>query len=251
MNNLLQKNELHKELRLANKKILDQQKSVLEEERLRLLFKMIGVAAHELGQPLMALLGIISLMRIKKDDPEKLFQYVDRIEKAGQKIAETLKKIQTIRNEEANTYLKEFSIINLDQEIKILTIEDSNKDFETINKILNDYELIDLSRTTNIEGAMKILEKGQFDLILANFLLGDGNGFDFFKRMEKAGFDVPVVVITENGDELTTSRLIQAGAYDYLCRTSISNESVSRAISSSLQKFHLKKEIKLTMEKLD
>ena len=49
--------ELQDELKSATKKILDQQKSVIEEERLRLLFKMIGIAGHEMGQPLMALLG--------------------------------------------------------------------------------------------------------------------------------------------------------------------------------------------------
>lgn len=59
--------DLHKQkhaLKEANQKIFEQQKSVIEEERLKVLLQMAGPTSHELNQPLIALLGSIEIMRL-------------------------------------------------------------------------------------------------------------------------------------------------------------------------------------------
>ncbi len=48
-------------LKAANQRILDQQKSVIEEERLKVLLQMAGATAYELNNPLMSLLGNTNL----------------------------------------------------------------------------------------------------------------------------------------------------------------------------------------------
>ena len=45
------------DLEAANKKIMENQQKVVEEERLKVLLQMAGATAHELNQPLMAMLG--------------------------------------------------------------------------------------------------------------------------------------------------------------------------------------------------
>ncbi len=40
------------ELQVANEKILEQQESLIEEERVKVLLQMAGAKAHELNQPL-------------------------------------------------------------------------------------------------------------------------------------------------------------------------------------------------------
>ena len=91
INILIEIKDLQDELKSANQRILVQQKSVIEEERLRLLFQMIGEEGHEMGQPLMALLGTISLIRLKQNDHEKLAQYIDRIERFGYRLSDIKK----------------------------------------------------------------------------------------------------------------------------------------------------------------
>ncbi|MBT3387786.1 MAG: response regulator, partial [Desulfobacula sp.] len=49
-------------LKKANKKILVQQESVIEEERLKVLLQLSGATAHELNQPLTVLLGNIEIL---------------------------------------------------------------------------------------------------------------------------------------------------------------------------------------------
>ena len=101
-------------LKKANKEILEQQKEVIEEERLKVLLELAGATAHELNQPLTALLGSIELMEMNKDSPEKMAQDMVNIEEAGQRIADIVKKIQTIRHYETKPYL-DISIININQ----------------------------------------------------------------------------------------------------------------------------------------
>lgn len=79
--------KMNAELRKANEKILKQQKAVIEEERLKVLLQMAGATAHELNQPLMALLGNIELMEMNDDIPEKLAKYTTRIKEAGVRIS--------------------------------------------------------------------------------------------------------------------------------------------------------------------
>ncbi len=74
---------------------------------------MAGATAHTLNQPLMSLLGYIDLMKICKDDPEKLIGHTEKIKESGLKIADIVKKIQNIRNYETKSYLGKTSIINI------------------------------------------------------------------------------------------------------------------------------------------
>jgi signal transduction histidine kinase len=90
---------------LAHQKILQHKKVVTEEEQFRAQLQMLKEAAHDLNQPLMTLLSNIDLMGMDKDNPEKHAQYVEKIEKAGLRIANTVKKIQSICDYDTNPYL--------------------------------------------------------------------------------------------------------------------------------------------------
>ena len=239
-----------KALKKGNRKILEQQKAVIEEERLKVLLQMAGATAHEINQPLMALLGNIELMRMNKNRPKQLNNCMAQIEEAGQRIADIVKKIQTIRHVETRPYLGDTRIINLEQKVKTLSVEDSDEDFEMLNVILKDHQKINVSRAGNIEEAMQALERAEYDLIFLDYLLPDGNGLDFLRRMEKKGLEIPVVVITGQGDEMAAARVIQAGAYDYLTKDKLGDKSLSRVIFNTLEKDRLQREVKEAQKKM-
>jgi len=197
------------ELKKANQKILEQQKALIEEERLKVLLQMAGATAHELNQPLMALLCNIELMRMIKDSPEEMAHYLAQIEDSGRRIADIVKRIQNIRYDETRPYLGDTRIINLEQKVETLSVEDSDDDFETLSAILKDHDQINLSWAKSIDEAVQLLEQGQYDLILLDYFLPDGNGLDFIKSIDKKGVEVLVVVITGQGDEMIASQVIR------------------------------------------
>ncbi|HSO20693.1 MAG TPA: diguanylate cyclase, partial [Desulfosarcina sp.] len=88
------------------------------------------------------------------------------------------------------------------------------------------------------------------DLIFLDYLLPDGTGLHFLAAVGSKGVETPVVVITGQGDELIASRIIQAGAYDYLPKAKVSGKALLRIISNALEKAGLKREMRLAQEKL-
>ena len=238
------------ELRKANHKILDHQKTVIEEERLKVLLQIAGATAHELNQPLTTLLGNIELMRLNIDRPELLMNNIYRIEEAGRRAASIVDKIQNIRHDDTKQYYDGVNIINLDQRIDILSVEDSYADFNVLETLVRDMENVSLTHAPSMEQAFIKLDGRKFDLILLDHNLPDGTPVDVMSVMEEKGFDIPVVIVTERNDEWVASQVIQIGAYDYFPKSDLNRDSLSRVISNSMEKYRLKKEAQLAMKKM-
>ncbi len=238
------------ELRKANKKILEQQRRVVEEERLKVLLQMAGATAQELNQPLSALLRSIDSMKMHKDDPEKLVQHMVATEKIGRQVSNMAKKLHKAGVHGTMPYQTGLTTVNLDQKINILSVEDSDVGFATIKALLKKHPQMHLSRGRTIKEAAQALARGKFDLVLLDYMLPDGNGLDFLRELDKEGFEIPVVVITGRGDEMTASQVIRAGACDYLPKEMISKKALLQIISNSLETFRLKNEVKITQKRL-
>ncbi len=241
---------MEEKLKSANRKILEQQEALIEEERLKVLLQMSGATAHELNQPLSILLGNIDLMKDAEDDPKELALCMKEIEEAGRRIADTIKKIQNIRQYETKPYGSSGRIVNIDQKIHVLSIEDSLEDFETIQSVLKRVGGIELRHAGNIEQGLRCLQEKSPSLVLLDYQLPDGNGFDFLRAMKEAGYEIPVVLLTGQGDEMIAARLIQEGADDYLTKTRFDSETVSCCIRNVMEKASLKREIHMARRKI-
>ncbi len=238
------------ELESLNQQIREQQKMAIEEERLKVLLQMAGATAHELNQPLMVLMGNIQLLEMEGDLPPPVSERISRITAAANRIAEIVKKIQTLRHDQPKAYAGGKAILNLDQQVAILSIEDKDADFTAVENILAAHGQFQLTRVKSIRAGFKQLETGKFDLIFLDYLLPDGNGLDFLETVNRKGFDIPVVVITGQGDELIASRIIQAGACDYLPKAKVSGKALLRIISNAMEKAGLRREMRIAQEKL-
>ncbi len=233
-------------LKEANQKILEQQKSVIEEERLKVLLQMAGATSHELNQPLMALLGSIEIMQVDEKIPQRLTPHIDRIDKAGRRIADIVKKMSAIRQVQSTPYPGGEAIISFNQTTRILYVEDSDEDYMLFEAHLEGLANTELVRADSMAQAMSILAKQTFDLIFVDYLLPGGSGLDFIRWMAKESLDIPVISVTGHGDEVVATNMIKAGAYDYLPKASIDQETLSRCIVKALEKYRLKKEVEQT-----
>ncbi len=234
-------------LKEANKKILDQQKSVIEEERLKMMLQMAGATAHELNQPLMSLLGYLELIELEEEPKEN---YLDGIKKAGERISNIVKKIQSIRLDCVIPHTGGPGIVNFDQSITLLSIEDSDQDFGRLAKVLENQPQVNLIRAVTLKEAFIKLNQYQVELIFLDHVLPDGTSFDFIKKLKEKEMQIPVVVITGQGDEMVASQIIQAGAYDYINKNHLNLPSVARIVKNAMEKFHLKKEMQKAFDRL-
>jgi two-component system cell cycle response regulator len=245
----MERHRFIEELIHANQNIFAEQKSLVEEDRFNLLLKVTGTTVHELKQPLTALLGNIELMKLSEENPEGMKGHITEIEKASKRISNIVSKMQQIRHEDAHLS-KEPCLFHFDQARNLLSLEDTDNDFNVIEGCLRDQEQLRLSRARSSQDGLLCLERNSFDLVLLDYLLPDGNGLDFLKTMNSRGIDVPVVFITGQGDEMIAAKAIQAGACDYLTKGKINKDSLLKSIMYALEKARLSKEVSHIQKKI-
>ncbi len=240
-------------LNLANLKIQQQQQSIIEEERLNLLLQLAGATASELNQPLIDLLETIDLLKLEKNDhsPGKLKSSIKQIETSGRRIYDIVRRIQTIPHLEAQPGQMTSEPYNVTHpSVRLLAVEASDKDFLDIKTLVVSNPNASIRRSESINEALNLLQSNNFDLVLAGYFLPDGTGLELIKKMGTAGIETPVIIITGKGDEIIATKVIQAGAYDYLPKDQLHGKSLMKAIINSLNKLRIKKEIKAAMEKM-
>ncbi len=238
------------ELKTANKKIIAQQKELVEEERLKVLLQIAGAAAHELNQPLMILLANIELLEFIKEEPDKIVALAPKIQRAGEKISETIKKIQHIKHDVITPHDGQTSMIDLNQEINVLSVEDSDAFFGLLSAYFAYDKTFNLTRAVSIADAVSQIEKDDHDVILLDYNLPDGTGLDLIKILKSSNIQKPVIAITGKGDEQIVSDFLKAGVYDYLPKAKIDKALLFNAIKKAMEKFGLKKEVDQSIIKM-
>lgn len=99
--------------------------------------------------------------------------------------------------------------------LRILYIEDDPLDSLAVKRVIRKENLdFDLTITETITASKKLLQTQNFDLIIADYLLKDGNAFEVFDM----DIDAPIVFITGAGDEEIAVKAMKKGAYDYLIK---------------------------------
>ena len=172
------------------------------------------------------------------------------ISESGKKISAIVHKIKTLRRYETKSYAGGTAIIDVRQKATLLLVEESDRDYDSIHAIFKEEENIDFRRARSMTEAFNILEHDKIDLILMKYILPDGNALQFMEKMNDKILEIPVVVISRFGDEMTATRVIQAGAVDYLPNEFMTRESLSRSVGNALEMGRLNKELKVVRERL-
>ncbi len=109
-----EKNEYILELHKLNKKIQEQQKELLEKEKLQSILEMAITISHEFSQPLSVIIGYTDMLlnTMEKDDPNypKLKKILDN----GEILAEIIRKVRSITNYKSITYTGDAKMVDID-----------------------------------------------------------------------------------------------------------------------------------------
>ena len=110
--------------------------------------------------------------------------------------------------------------------IKILIVEDDATIVENLSELLRQ-EGFDADSALSCKEAENKIEAKQFDLVLLDVLLPDGNGFSLCKRI-KSVTDCPVIFLTASADEFSVVTGLDIGADDYIEKPYRPRELISR-----------------------
>ena len=109
---------------------------------------------------------------------------------------------------------------------KILLVEDSDSIILGLKYSL-EQENFNVKVTKTEEDTKKIIEKEDFDLILLDITLPDGNGFNICKFVKERK-DIPIIFLTARDEETNVVMGLDLGADDYIIKPFRTRELISR-----------------------
>src|SRR6478672_1078774 len=124
----------------------------------------------------------------------------------------------------------------MEEILKILVVEDDEVDRMAIRRSLKSVGfLMELSEAEDCQSAIATLKQKNFDCVFLDYRLPDGDALTLVKDIRKAGFKMPLVVLTGQGDEQIAVELMKAGASDYISKGKVSAESLSRSLRNAVR----------------
>jgi len=131
-----------------------------------------------------------------------------------------------------------------EQRTKILFVEDDKTDQLAFERTVRGDELpYDYIIAGSVSEGRKVLRSESFDVVLIDYMLGDGTAFDLFGEVDT---DIPIVIVTGSGDEEIAIQAMKAGALDYLIKDpdngylKILPITIANAIKSKKQEIELR-----------
>ncbi len=112
------------------------------------------------------------------------------------------------------------------QETKVLLVEDDRLIVENLTEFLKT-EGFEVQCADGQEKAMELLEGQEFDLILLDITLAQGNGYSACTQI-KSRYEIPIIFLTALDDEFSVVTGLEMGADDYISKPFRPRELVSR-----------------------
>lgn len=129
---------------------------------------------------------------------------------------------------------------------KVLLIEDDKIAQMAFKRFVRDENLpYDYTIAGSVSEANSILSTNKFDIVIVDYLLGDGTAFDIFDSIK----DTPIIFATGAGNEELAVKAMKAGAYDYLIKDPVrkhlkvlpevmKNAITRKKVEQELKKYH-------------
>jgi two-component system, NtrC family, response regulator HydG len=121
---------------------------------------------------------------------------------------------------------------------KILVIDDDSYICKLLVNYLQQKGYKTEGTISGVKG-MRLIEKGNYDLILSDYRLPDSDGLKILQHVKSKKANVPVIIMTAYADIKIAVKLIKAGAFDYVTKPIQPEEIlqlVNRAIESGKEK---------------
>ena len=101
--------------------------------------------------------------------------------------------------------------------MNILIVEDDIHSADFLEKLLSKQQY-DVSVARGYGEAKEELEKNVFALVLLDWQLGDGDGYELLKEFRAEGMQTPVIMLTSQNDTEAKAAILDAGADDYITK---------------------------------
>ncbi len=124
--------------------------------------------------------------------------------------------------------------------IQLLIIEDDIDYVDIVRMCLDEPDSMglkfELERADRLEVGLKLLDAARFDALLLDLTLPDSRGIDTVKRVLEHGIEIPILVMTNLGDESMAFEAMRLGAQDYMVKATSDSRLLKRAIWYAIER---------------
>ena len=131
-------------------------------------------------------------------------------------------------------------------ERKILVVEDSQTDALLVKHALRKEYGVDHVRSP--EEARASLQDGKYVAVVTDYRLPGTSGMELLRWICDRGMDVPVIVMSGQGDERVAAEALKLGAYDYIVKSEESLASLPVAIQHAVHRHQLEQRAQMLQQ---
>jgi DNA-binding NtrC family response regulator len=121
-----------------------------------------------------------------------------------------------------------------EEAVRVLVVDDEDALRVTLARVLKQRGM-SVETADNGFTALDLLHKHAFDVVLVDVRMPGMTGPQFLTRVKAAGYSVEVIMMTAFADIATTVSAVKAGAYAFLTKPFVSNESVVLEVINATQ----------------
>jgi len=126
--------------------------------------------------------------------------------------------------------------------MKILIVEDDSSSATFLQKTLTSQKY-NVELATSYKQASELLDSTFYSVVLLDWNLGDGSGFELLKEMRQVDIQTSVIMLTSESDIEAKASALDAGADDYLCKPYSTVELLARIRAIARREMHTKSSI--------
>ena len=121
--------------------------------------------------------------------------------------------------------------------IDVLLVEDDEEDYLLTKDLLSRLDGVrhELHWVRDCRSALRAAREGDHDVYLVDYRLGAEDGIELIRELVAAGHDVPVIVLTGQGNHDVDVEAARAGAADYLIKGEVSPVLLERTIRYAIR----------------
>lgn len=180
----------------------------------------------------------VIILSSSEPDEEKIFSLGarDYLNKASLTPEDIIKKVETHLAQDEKIKKEKALFCPPGKCPKILLIEDDEVSRDLCVTKLEKEGFVVITAIEGQEG-LKKLAKEKPDLVLLDIILPGIDGFEVLKKMRasRAMAKIPVILLTNLGQETDVEKGIALGAYDYLVKTDFTTEEIVAKIKKALK----------------